>query len=250
MHEGKERRAATRDGAGRPRGPGVRDAARALVGLALFASLVGCTADGNDGQGRAAPPRFDATASPFTAEELRHRLLSGAEAGNGVERSDLDEGSGSLSVQGSTPDCEERAQYEGRLPVVDLMGTTRTAAVGYRHGKELLVQRLYSDEPAALMTRTQALFTTLTACPRYTQIISFGDEGTAEYDVRAQRVEVAGMTGPTYGYLETKSQADVPGSTTATKVVAVLRGRVAVLLQGTPAMVDRALAPAVRKATS
>ncbi|GAB2990638.1 hypothetical protein GCM10023080_065460 [Streptomyces pseudoechinosporeus] len=71
-----------------------------------------------------------------------------------------------------------------------------------------------------------------------------------EFKVTGRKAEVPGSTGLRYGYLETKSQeGDLPSGSNTTKVVAVVLGRVAVILHGTPSMVDHALQFAVKKTT-
>jgi hypothetical protein len=231
---------------GRPRWAGRRNVARALVGLALLLPIVGCVS-GEQEHSASAPSDV---ASPLTAAGLRARLLDPAELGDDVERREPGESAGSLSVTASIPDCDERARYGGRLPFNELMGPAEKASAGYIHQQEILVQRIYSAEPATLASRVEALFATLTACPQYTEVLTVNDEGMGEFKVTGRKAEVPGSTGLRYGYLETKSQEGVlPGSSTATKVVAVVLGRVAVILHGTPSMVDRALKSAVKKAT-
>jgi hypothetical protein len=217
--------------------------APAVVGLALLLLIVGCVS------GKQEHSASDA-ASPLTAAGLRARLLDPAELGDDVERHKPGESSGSLSVTASIPDCDERARYRGRLPFNELMGSAEQASAGYIHQQEILVQRLYSAEPATLVSRVEALFATLTACPQYSEVQTVNDQNMGEFKVTGRKAKVPGSTGLRLGYLETKSQeGDLPSSSNTTKVVAVVLGRVAVILHGTPSMVDRALQFAVKKAT-
>uniref|UniRef100_A0AAU3GQR3 PknH-like extracellular domain-containing protein n=1 Tax=Streptomyces sp. NBC_01401 TaxID=2903854 RepID=A0AAU3GQR3_9ACTN len=249
MHEGAVGQVTAPGDGGRCRVPW-RHAACTLVGLSLLLPLSGCTSDGRPTPSAPA----GAAAASLTAGELRTRLLDPEEMGDDVRRPTPDaspssSASAAPSLTSAVKDCDARAQYGGRIPVKELMGTARAASAGYLGPKELLTQHLYSAEPATLMSRTQALFTTLNACRRFTEVLTV-DGGSAELDVTTRKAEVPGMSGLTYGCTETKAQTDVPGSeATTTKVVAVLRGRVAVILMGTPAMVDRVLERAVKKAT-
>lgn len=216
----------------------------AVVCLALLFPVVGCSGD----DGERADDSPSAAASPLAAADLRDLLLDAAEVGDGVKRPAKEGSSSPDHIAARVEDCAERARYDGRLPIDDVMRPTATASAGFLHRKGVLVQRLYSAKSTELVSRVEELFTTLTACPRYTEFVSFGDQGNAEFEVTTKRTEVPGAPGRRYGYLETKRQEDVPGGPSTVKVVAVVRGHAAVILQGAPAMVDQALEPAVRKA--
>ncbi|KIF79288.1 hypothetical protein QR77_29845 [Streptomyces sp. 150FB] len=219
--------------------------AQVLVALALLLPLVGCMSGGRK---HSLPAPSDA-ASPLTSGDLHARLLDAAELGDGVERHEVDGSAGSLSITAAIPDCDARARYDGRRPYDDVMGSVAKTSADYLHQKELLVERVYSAKPATLAARVDSLFATLTACPRYTQVLTVNGQSTGEYTVTTRKVDVPGP-GLRFGYLETQSEeSGLPGAASTRKVVAVVLGRVAVILDGTPALVDRALTSAVRKAT-
>lgn len=235
--------------AAHPSRSGRRRTTLALACLALVLPVVGCSGDDQDGSDDAPSSAASASssASPLAVADLRTLLLDADEVGDGVKRRAVDGSSGTDHIAAKVQGCDERARYDGRLPIDEVMGPTAQASTGFLHGKGILVERVYSAKPTELVSRVEELFTTLAACPRYSEFVTLGDKGNAEFDVTTKRIEVPGSPGRRYGYLETKSQEDVPGSLSTHKVVAVVRGRVAVVLQGAPAMVDQALKPAVKK---
>ncbi|MGW3929801.1 hypothetical protein ACWECC_17100 [Streptomyces microflavus] len=206
--------------------------ATALCGVLI----TGCS-NGSGGGGDAKPQAKPAAEpKPLTEDALRPLLLSQADLGTGyvqVQEKPDGENFDDVSVQGCSA-LEKLGQSGDETMFAAKADTSFTYDTDATLGEEL-----HSDRPSVLSSKLRELFGAYTSCPTYTMTA-----GTTPIEVKVAKSATPELGDEQFAYTSTM---DLPSGPQVLKTMAVLKGNVAVMLVGAPALVDRHMKTAVGK---
>ncbi|MGC5263939.1 hypothetical protein ACPXCO_23260 [Streptomyces cyaneofuscatus] len=206
--------------------------ATALCGVLI----TGCS-NGGGGGGDAKPQAKPAAEpKPLTEDALRPLLLSQADLGTGYVQIQEKPDSGNfddVSIQGCSA-LEKLGQSGDETMFAAKAETSFTYDTDATLGEEL-----HSDRPSVLSSKLRGLFGAYTSCPTYTMTA-----GTTPIEVKVAKSATPELGDEQFAYTSTM---DLPSGPQVLKTMAVLKGNVAVMLVGAPALVDRHMKTAVGK---
>lgn len=218
-----------------------------ITGLALAAFValgtVGCSSSGEGspaagGKDTVLGSMQDTTTPPVGESDLRLRLLTAADLGQGyLETPTTDTRRDDVGLTG----CPALEKMSGGAPSFAVKAKTSFSYTAGSTSSSTLGEELYSDTPAKLAKGTKDLFAAYASCPSFTM-----STGTTPVQIAIGKAAAPeGIGDERYAQTMTITTST---STTILKQVAVRAGNVMVMLTGSPGLVDKDLPGAVEKA--
>ncbi|MBO0655903.1 hypothetical protein J1792_24950 [Streptomyces triculaminicus] len=142
-------------------------------------------------------------------------------------------------------DTEELGDRGDRLSTGNSNGELKSAVqvkTGFAYGTDSgMSEELDSDSPTALSAQPRTVYDAYAACPSFTNT-----SGSSPIDATAVKASF-----PSWGTNATGSPSLCagPGGTVIMKQIAIRKGNVAVLLMGSPGLVDKHIETALNKVT-
>ncbi|MFD4119183.1 hypothetical protein ACFWSJ_37805 [Streptomyces niveus] len=231
-----------------------RTATAAVLGvtaaLALLA-LPGCspsaapaTTSGSDSTPQQPDEKGDAkrNAVPMASAQLRERLLNVDDLGAGYTRKPERPSGGDDDVTVLGCPALEELGADAATGSGGLDFPHRAKAAFTYTGNGEVTEELYSGAGSKLSDGTGRIFDAMTGCPAY-QVLA----GSTPIDITTQEIPAPGLGDERWSHLLTFSSG---GAETVVKQTAIRDGSVLLIVSGSPALVDRHLATALRKATA
>lgn len=195
--------------------------------------ITGCStgSGGASGQAEAKPAK---ESKPLAVAKLRPLLLSQADLGTGYVQVQEKAEAGKyddISVQG----CKALEKL-GKTGDVTFASK---AEASFTYDTATLGEELHSDRPSVLSSKLRSLFGAYTSCSSYTMTA-----GTTPIKVKVEKSATPKLGDEQFAYTSTM---ELPSGAQVLKSLAVRKGNVAVMLVGSPALVDRHIEKAVGK---
>ncbi|MEV6956559.1 hypothetical protein [Streptomyces sp. NPDC051183] len=219
-----------------------------ITGLALAAFValgtVGCSSSGEgspaaSGKDTILGSMQDTTTPPVSESDLRLRLLTAADLGQGYLETPATDTTRRDDI--GLTGCPALEKLGGGAPAFAVKAKTSFTYTAGSTSSSTLGEELYSDTPAKLSKSTKDLFAAYASCPSFTM-----STGTTPVQIAIGKTAAPeGIGDERYAQTMTITTST---STTILKQVAVRAGNVMVMLTGSPGLVDKDLPGAVEKA--